>query len=79
MNNNNNNQNFEILDLITLIGFIAQIQNMKIDAEEKDYIHNVIKAIADEIQKLHEENDRIESKLNKILELLGKEEDTTWY
>ena len=77
--NNNNNQNFETLDLITLIGFIAQIQNMKIDAEEKDYIHNVIKAIADEIQKLHEENDRIESKLNKILELLRKEEDTTWY
>lgn len=75
----NNNQNFETLDLITLIGFIAQIQNMKIDAEEKDYIHDVIKAIADEIQKLHEENDRIESKLNKILELLGKEEDTTWY
>ena len=58
---------------------MAQIQNMKIDAEEKDYIHDVIKAIADEIQKLHEENDRIESKLNKILELLGKEEDTTWY
>ena len=77
--NNNNNQNFETLDLITLIGFIAQIQNIKIDAEEKDYIHNVIKAIADEIQKLHEENDRIESKLNKILELLRKEEDTTWY
>lgn len=75
----NNNQNFETLDLITLIGFIAQIQNMKIDAKEKDYIHDVIKAIADEIQKLHEENDRIESKLNKILELLGKEEDTTWY
>lgn len=68
----NNNQNFEALDIITLMGFIAQMQNIEKDNKEKEYIHQVIHAISDEIQKLHKENDRIEYKLDKILEILNK-------
>ena len=66
----NNNQNFEALDLITLIGFIAQVQNMQQDSKEKDYIHNVIFAIANEIDRLHKQNDRIEHKIDKVLQIL---------
>ena len=50
----NNNQNFEALDILTLISFIAQIQNMNEDTKEKTYIHEVIKAISIEIEKLHQ-------------------------
>lgn len=42
----NNNQNLEVLDLLAIISFIAQIENMNIDSKEKEYIHTVIKAIA---------------------------------
>lgn len=41
-----NNQNLEALDLLAIISFIAQIENMNIDSKEKEYIHTVIKAIA---------------------------------
>lgn len=42
----NNNQNLEALDLLAIISFIAQIENMNTDSKEKEYIHTVIKAIA---------------------------------
>ena len=42
----NNNQNLEALDLLAIISFIAQIENMNEDKKEKEYIHTVIKAIA---------------------------------
>lgn len=70
--NMNNNQNFESLDIITIMGFIAQMQNIQKDNKEKEYIHQIIHIISDEIQKLHKENDRIEYKLDKILEILNK-------
>lgn len=41
-----NNQNLEALDLLAIISFIAQIENMNKDSKEKEYIHTVIKAIA---------------------------------
>ena len=41
-----NNQNFEALDLLTLISFLVQIENIDKDTKEKAYIHDVIKAIA---------------------------------
>ena len=68
----NINQNLESLDIITLISFIAQIENIQKDNNEKEYIHKVIHAISNQIQKLHKENDRIEYKLNKILKALGE-------
>ena len=68
----NNNKDFESLDIITILGFIAQIQNIQKDNEEKQYIHNVIHAISNEIQKLHKQNNEIKYKLDKILEILNK-------
>ena len=65
-----NNQNLEALDLLAIISFIAQIENMNEDSKEKEYIHTVIKAIAQQIDKLHKENDRIENKLNEVLKIL---------
>ena len=40
---------------------------MEEDEKEKEYIHKVILAIANEIEKLHKENDRLEAKIDKIL------------
>ena len=71
--NNNNNNNFEALDAITIVSFLAQLQNMEEDEKEKEYIHKVILAIANEIEKLHKENDRLEAKIDKILQILKKE------
>jgi len=31
MNNNNNNNQFEILDLIAMISFVMQLQNIQLD------------------------------------------------
>ena len=68
------NNQFESLDAITIISFLAQLQNMAEDTKEKEYIHQVIATIATQIEKLHKENDRIEQKLNQILQILKKEE-----
>ena len=60
MNNNsnkNNNQNFSMLDLITIIGFLAQMQNMEGDEKQAKKYDAIIKAIATEIEKIHKEND----------------------
>lgn len=65
-----NNKQFETLDAITIVGFLAQLENMADDSKEKEYIHNVVFAIANEIEKLHQENNRIEQKLDKILQIL---------
>jgi len=67
-NINNNNNDFSILDVLTVIGFMAQLENMKEDSTEKDLIHKVIVSIADEISKLHKENDIIIEKINELLE-----------
>ena len=74
MNNNNNNinQNDSLLDSITILGFIAQLQNIKDDKEQTEYIRKVIQAIADEIAKLHKENDIIIKQNEDILKILKR-------
>ena len=67
---NNNNNQFEILDLIAMISFVMQLQNIQLDDKQQNYIHNVIRALAQQVQKLHQQNDRIETKLNYILKIL---------
>ncbi len=67
-----NNQQFESLDMLTILSFIAQLQNMKQDTEEKRYIHLIIQQIGNEIERLHKENDRIEMKINQILLKIGE-------
>ena len=70
MNNNNNNNQFEILDLIAMISFVMQLQNIQLDDKQQNYIHNVIKTLAQQVEKLHKQNDRIETKLDQILKIL---------
>ena len=65
-----NNNQLEALDLIAIIGFILQIQNIQLDDKQQNYIHNVIKTLAQQVEKLHQQNDRIEAKLDQILKIL---------
>lgn len=64
--NNNNNKNFDILDTLSLISFMAQIKNMKDDEKAALKNNSIIKAISDEIDKLHKENDDIISYLKAV-------------
>lgn len=66
----NKKTNFNILDDITILSFIAQIKNINDDKVQTNYIQKVIKAIADEIEKLHKENDIIMQQNEEIIKLL---------
>lgn len=61
-----------ILDLLNIFSLWAQIDNMSMDKQQTDYIRKVIKAIADEIDKLHKENDIIIKQNEEILDLLRR-------
>ena len=78
MNNQNYQQeqnNLEALDILTILSFVMQSNNIQKDEIQTEYIHKVIKAIANEIQKLHQENDVIIKQNEKILNLL---EEKRW-
>lgn len=64
-----------VLDLLNVFSLWAQIENMNMDKMQTEYIHKVIKAIADEIEKLHKENDIIIKQNEEILDLLKKIDD----
>ena len=66
----NEQEELNFLDIITMVAFIAQLQNMEIDGINTKWIHNVIFSLSKEVQKLHEENDIIINKVNKILKIL---------
>ena len=66
LNNNNTNKNFDILDMLSLISFMAQIKNMSDDDKTALKNNSIIKAISDEIDKLHKENDDIISYLKAV-------------
>lgn len=69
--NNNDNTNNKMLDVLTVLGFAAQIQNISDDKIQTEYIRKVIQVIADEIEKLHKENDIIIKQNEEILKMLG--------
>lgn len=76
MNNINNfteNQQFEMLDALNIVGFFAQLDNMAKDEEQTKYVQVVIEAIANEIEKLHKENDIIIKQNEEIIGLLKGE------
>ena len=78
MNNQNYQQeqnNLEALDILTILSFVMQSNNIQKGEIQTEYIHKVIKAIANEIQKLHQENDVIIKQNEKILNLL---EEKRW-
>lgn len=65
MDNNINNQ-LNILDIFSIISFIAQMKNMKDDEITAIKNNSIIKAVANEIDKLHKENDDIINNLRTI-------------
>lgn len=67
----NENNNFEFLDILSIISFFAQIQNMADDDKQNKYIHSFIKNVNIEIAKLHKENDIIMEQNEKILTKLN--------
>lgn len=69
MNNNNNNitdNSFGFIDILTVISFMAQMKNMSDDEITNLKNSSIIKAVANEINKLHKENDDIINNLKKI-------------
>jgi glycerol dehydrogenase-like iron-containing ADH family enzyme len=73
INLNNENQQFEMLDALNIVGFFAQLDNMSKDEEQSKYIQTVIQALANEVEKLHKENDIIIEQNEEILKLLKEE------
>jgi hypothetical protein len=67
-------QEFALLDAITIVGFLAQLDNMEQDEKETQYIRTVIQAIANEIEKIHKDNEKIIKQNEEILYFLRKEE-----
>jgi hypothetical protein len=55
------------------VGFFAQLDNMAKDEEQTKYVQVVIEAIANEIEKLHKENDIIIKQNEEIIGLLKGE------
>ena len=64
--NNNEQQSFNMLDMLSLISFMAQMKNMSDDDKTKLKNNSIIKAISDEIDKLHKENDDIINYLKAV-------------
>ena len=64
--NNNINRNFDILDFLSLISFFAQMKNMNDDDIAALKNNKVIQAVANEIDKLHKENDDIINYLKRV-------------
>ena len=65
-NNNNINRNFDILDFLSLISFFAQMKNINDDDIAALKNNKVIQAVANEVDKLHKENDDIINCLKKV-------------
>ena len=65
-NNNINNNGFGLIDILTVISFMAQMKNISDDEITNLKNSSIIKAVANEIDKLHKENDDIINHLKKI-------------
>jgi hypothetical protein len=69
-NNNGDGQQLEFLDILTIVSFCTQLSNMSQDEQQTTYINNVIKAISNEIEELHEENNIIIAQNKEIIDLI---------
>lgn len=74
INNNNDNkqENLDILDIITMLSFMAQIQNIKEDKAQNIWINKVIQTLFQEINKLHYENELLFKKLEEVENAINK-------
>lgn len=74
-NGNNENTQFEFLDIITIISFIAQLSNMQGDERFINYIEKLNHAIADEVDKIYVNLDIVIKQNEEILKLLKGEKN----
>lgn len=74
INNNNDNkqENLDILDIITMLSFMAQIQNIKEDKAQNIWINKIIQTLFQEINKLHYENELLFKKLEEVENAINK-------
>lgn len=72
LNNNNDNRGFEILDILSILSFSIQLNNIAKDEKQTKYIQDVILALAHEIELLHKENDVLIAQNKEILDFLKK-------
>lgn len=74
INNNNDNkqENLDILDIITMLSFMAQIQNIKEDKAQNIWINKIIETLFQEINKLHYENELLFKKLEEVENAINK-------
>ena len=74
INNNDNNkqENLDILDIITMLSFMAQIQNIKEDKAQNIWINKIIQTLFQEINKLHYENELLFKKLEEVENAINK-------
>ena len=63
---NNDNDNLGLIDILSIISFMAQMKNMNDDEITNIKNSSIIKAVASEIDKLHKENDDIINYLKNI-------------
>lgn len=74
INNNNDNkqENLDMLDIITMLSFMAQIQNIKEDKAQNIWINKIIQTLFQEINKLHYENELLFKKLEEVENAINK-------
>ena len=65
--------NMEQMDLINIASFVLQLANVHQDNELEKIYGQTIKAIAEEIKQLHQENAMIIQQNNILIDLLRKE------
>lgn len=71
-NNDNKQENLDMLDIITMLSFMAQIQNIKEDKAQNIWINKIIQTLFQEINKLHYENELLFKKLEEVENAINK-------
>lgn len=64
--NNNMTQALQDIDLISLVSFFMQADNIKENNQQKQTNQLILQAIANEINKLHKENNDIINYLKRV-------------
>lgn len=72
-NSGNNGGQFEFLDILAMVGFCAQLDNMSKNGRYTNFISNFLDTISNEIELLHKENEIIIQQNEEILNLLKRE------
>ena len=65
-----NNNNLEILDLLSVISFVAQMKNIKGDEQSQQRAKMMMNVIAQEIKQFHDTQNAILNELKEIKKLL---------